>query len=80
MWNAIVDRQTGFLNFTPELATAMRETVVAVLGAGGNGVVDGYIDIDPRKIGRTARGAPSGARKAILKSTSATGGTTTTGS
>lgn len=39
MWDAIVDRQTGFLNFTPELAAAMRETVVAAPGTGGNGVV-----------------------------------------
>lgn len=39
MWDAIVDRQTGFVNFTRELAEAMRCTVVAVIGAGGNGVV-----------------------------------------
>lgn len=39
MWDAIVDRQRGFLNFTPELAQAMRRTRVAVLGTGGNGVV-----------------------------------------
>ncbi len=39
MWDAIVDRQIGFLNFTPELVSAMRQTVVAVLGTGGNGVV-----------------------------------------
>jgi molybdopterin/thiamine biosynthesis adenylyltransferase len=39
MWDAIVDRQTGFLNFTPELAEAMRKTIVALVGAGGNGVV-----------------------------------------
>lgn len=39
MWNAIINRQTGFLNFTPELNAAMRETVVAALGTGGNGVV-----------------------------------------
>ncbi|MGA2936533.1 MAG: ThiF family adenylyltransferase [Syntrophobacteraceae bacterium] len=39
MWDAIVNRQDGFLNFTPKLAAAMRETVVAAVGAGGNGVV-----------------------------------------
>lgn len=39
MWNAIVDRQEGYLNFTPELSRAMRRTRLAVLGAGGNGVV-----------------------------------------
>jgi molybdopterin/thiamine biosynthesis adenylyltransferase len=39
MWNAIVDRQMGFVNFTPELVTAMRETIVAVVGTGGNGVI-----------------------------------------
>lgn len=39
MWNAIVNRQTGFLNFTSELNAAMRETVVVAVGAGGNGVV-----------------------------------------
>jgi len=39
MWDAIVDRQRGYLNFTPELARAMRRTRLAVLGAGGNGVV-----------------------------------------
>ncbi|MFZ2448878.1 MAG: ThiF family adenylyltransferase [Syntrophobacteraceae bacterium] len=39
MWDAIVNRQTGFLNFTPELNAAMRDTVVAAVGTGGNGVV-----------------------------------------
>jgi len=39
MWNAIVDRQTGFINFTPETAVAMRGATVAIIGAGGNGVV-----------------------------------------
>ncbi|MBF0512856.1 MAG: ThiF family adenylyltransferase [Desulfovibrionaceae bacterium] len=39
MWPALVDRQTGFLNFTPELARAMREMRLAVIGAGGNGAV-----------------------------------------
>jgi molybdopterin/thiamine biosynthesis adenylyltransferase len=39
MWDAIIDRQTGFINFTPEVAEAMRNTVAAVIGTGGNGVV-----------------------------------------
>jgi len=39
MWDAIISRQMGFLNFTPETAAAMRETVAAVVGTGGNGVV-----------------------------------------
>ncbi len=39
MWNAIIDRQTGFVNFTKELAEAMRKTVVAAVGTGGNGVI-----------------------------------------
>lgn len=39
MWDAIVDRQRGYLNFTPELCRAMRQTRLAVLGAGGNGSV-----------------------------------------
>jgi molybdopterin/thiamine biosynthesis adenylyltransferase len=39
MWDAIVDRQQGFLNFTPELARVMRSMRLAVIGAGGNGVV-----------------------------------------
>jgi molybdopterin/thiamine biosynthesis adenylyltransferase len=39
MWDAIVERQTGFTCFTPELAEAMRATRVALVGTGGNGVV-----------------------------------------
>lgn len=39
MWDALVDRQTGFALFTPELAAALRRTRVAVLGTGGNGAV-----------------------------------------
>ncbi|MBI4958262.1 MAG: ThiF family adenylyltransferase [Desulfovibrio sp.] len=39
MWDAIVDRQRGYLNFTPELCRAMRGMRLAVLGAGGNGAV-----------------------------------------
>jgi hypothetical protein len=43
MWDAIVDRQQGFLNFTPRLLAALRESRVAVLGAGGNGVVADHL-------------------------------------
>ena len=39
MWNAIIDRQMGFLNFTPELVAAMKKTAVAAVGTGGNGVI-----------------------------------------
>ncbi|WP_243439829.1 HesA/MoeB/ThiF family protein [Fundidesulfovibrio soli] len=39
MWNALVDRQTGYANFTPELMSAMRGMELAVIGAGGNGAV-----------------------------------------
>jgi len=39
MWDAIINRQTGFVNFTQEHAAAMRDTVVAAVGTGGNGVV-----------------------------------------
>ena len=38
-WQALVDRQEGFINFTPELHAALREAKVAVIGAGGNGAV-----------------------------------------
>ena len=38
-WNALVDRQLGFTNFSPELHQALRNTRVAVIGAGGNGSV-----------------------------------------
>ena len=38
-WQAIVNRQEGFTNFTPELHAALREAKVAVIGAGGNGAV-----------------------------------------
>jgi len=38
-WQALVDRQEGFTNFTPELHAALREAKVAILGAGGNGAV-----------------------------------------
>ena len=38
-WNALVDRQLGFTNFSPQLHQAIRETRAAVIGAGGNGAV-----------------------------------------
>lgn len=43
MWDALVDRQQGYLNFTPGLLAALRETRVAVLGCGGNGVVASHL-------------------------------------
>jgi len=39
MWEAIIDRQIGFVNFTRELAVACRGTRVAVFGCGGNGAI-----------------------------------------
>ena len=39
MWEHIVDRQQGILNFTEELISAIGETRVLVAGAGGNGAV-----------------------------------------
>lgn len=38
-WNDLVDRQRGFINFTPELHAALARAEVAVIGAGGNGAV-----------------------------------------
>ncbi len=38
-WEALVNRQEGFVNFTPELHAALAATRVAVIGAGGNGAV-----------------------------------------
>jgi len=37
--NELVDRQQGFINFTPELHAALAASRVAVIGAGGNGSV-----------------------------------------
>ena len=37
MWDAITQRQTGILGFTPELNAAIGRTRVAVFGCGGNG-------------------------------------------
>lgn len=39
MWAAIIDRQEGFLNFTPRVQAACRKTRVGVFGTGGNGTV-----------------------------------------
>ena len=38
-WNALVDRQLGFADFSRELHQAIRNTRAAVIGAGGNGSV-----------------------------------------
>ena len=38
-WNALVDRQLGFTNFSLDLHQVLRNTRVAVIGAGGNGAV-----------------------------------------
>ena len=38
-WQDLVDRQEGFINFTPELHAVLPEVRVAVIGAGGNGAV-----------------------------------------
>jgi len=38
-WDALVDRQLGFADFSRELHQALRDTRVAVIGAGGNGAV-----------------------------------------
>lgn len=38
-WEELVDRQAGFVNFTPELHAALDSVRVAVIGAGGNGAV-----------------------------------------
>ena len=39
MWEDIVNRQQGILNFTEELIHAIGKTRVLVAGAGGNGAV-----------------------------------------
>lgn len=39
MWEQLVDRQKGIVNFTDELTEAIGRTRVLVAGAGGNGVV-----------------------------------------
>jgi|APSaa5957512622_1039677.scaffolds.fasta_scaffold22810_2 molybdopterin/thiamine biosynthesis adenylyltransferase len=39
MWESIIDRQTGFVNFTGKMADACRQTRVAVFGCGGNGAI-----------------------------------------
>lgn len=42
-WEDLADRQRGYLNFTPQLLAALRQTRVAVLGCGGNGVVADHL-------------------------------------
>ncbi len=39
MWESIVERQTGFVNFSKSLAKACQKTRVAAFGCGGNGAV-----------------------------------------
>lgn len=39
MWEALINRQDGFVNFNPETHAALADTRVAVIGAGGNGTV-----------------------------------------
>ncbi|MDR1776196.1 MAG: ThiF family adenylyltransferase, partial [Desulfovibrio sp.] len=39
MWEAIIDRQNGFVNFNPQTHAAFAATKVAVIGTGGNGTV-----------------------------------------
>lgn len=39
MWNALVDRETGFRLFSPETLAAVRECKILVVGCGGNGAV-----------------------------------------
>ena len=38
-WNDLINRQAGFINFTPALHAALASTRVAIIGAGGNGAV-----------------------------------------
>ena len=39
MWEALINRQDGFVNFSPETHAALAATRLAVIGAGGNGTV-----------------------------------------
>ncbi|MBQ9406090.1 MAG: ThiF family adenylyltransferase [Desulfovibrio sp.] len=39
MWNALVERETGFRLFTPEVLEKIRQTRVLLVGCGGNGSV-----------------------------------------
>ena len=39
MWEALIDRQIGYRNFTPELMACVRKARVVAVGAGGNGAV-----------------------------------------
>ena len=39
MWKALIDRESGFRLFTPEVLKAVRDSKVLVIGCGGNGTV-----------------------------------------
>lgn len=39
MWEALINRQDGFINFDPETHAALARTRLAIIGAGGNGTV-----------------------------------------
>ncbi|MDR2055356.1 MAG: ThiF family adenylyltransferase [Desulfovibrio sp.] len=39
MWDALISRQEGYINFNPETHAAIASTKLAVIGAGGNGAV-----------------------------------------
>ncbi|MDR1659042.1 MAG: ThiF family adenylyltransferase [Desulfovibrio sp.] len=39
MWDALISRQEGYINFNPETHAAMAATKLAVIGTGGNGAV-----------------------------------------
>jgi molybdopterin/thiamine biosynthesis adenylyltransferase len=39
MWEALINRQDGFVNFNPQTHAALAATRLAVIGAGGNGTV-----------------------------------------
>jgi sulfur carrier protein ThiS adenylyltransferase len=43
IWDSIVDRQKGILNFTDELLQAIRRTRIAAFGTGGNGAVVDFL-------------------------------------
>jgi len=39
MWDALIDRETGFRMFTPEVLDAVRKSKILAIGCGGNGSV-----------------------------------------
>ncbi|MDR1659153.1 MAG: ThiF family adenylyltransferase [Desulfovibrio sp.] len=56
MWEALINRQDGFVNFNPQTHAALAATRIAVIGAGGNGTVldllvragfAGFVIVDP---------------------------------